>query len=194
MTSTEEFINTIISLTDCSNEQIEKVLSFSQFKDIPKGGTYIREGEIPKSFAFVAKGLFRYFYTHKNGNELTKGFFPERTFITSYSALLENRESYFTIEALEDSTILVIEYRKWKEVAQNETCWLNFLLRLVEKGYCTKEAREREFLLFDAQERYLSFLKRHPGLEKRIKQHHVASYLGITPVSLSRIKKKMEFY
>jgi CRP-like cAMP-binding protein len=62
---------------------------------------------------------------------------------------------------------------------------------LLEKGYCTKEKREREFLLFDAEARYQSFLKSYPGLEKRVKQHQIASYLGITNVSLSRIRRKM---
>jgi hypothetical protein len=64
----------------------------------------------------------------------------------------------------------------------------------LEKGYCIKEAREREFLLFDAKARYRSFLSTYPGLEKRVKQHLIASYLGITPVALSRVRKKNGFY
>jgi CRP-like cAMP-binding protein len=187
----DNFIKAVRSITPIPDEQIAKVLSISYSKKITKGDCYIREGEIPKSFAYVVKGLFRYYYIDKKGNDFTKGFFPENSFIASYSALIHKRGSYFTVEALENSNILVINYNEWKEIFEKELCWHKFLLALIEKGYCIKEAREREFLLFDAEERYKSFLKNFPGLDKRIKQHIIASYLGITSVALSRIRKKM---
>ena len=186
----KKYLNSISSLADCSEKQIEEIISITREKDISIGEKYISVGEIPKSFAFVSKGLFRYFYMDNKGNELTKGFFPEYSFITAYSALIENRESYFTIEALENSKLFVIDYRKWKEMIGSKFYWQKFLVSLLEKGYCIKENREREFLLLDAEQRYLSFLNTYPNLEKRIKQHHIASFLGITPVSLSRIRKK----
>jgi len=187
----EQLLKSVTALSGCSPEQIEEVLSIVKQVEIGNGQSYIRAGEIPRSFAFVVKGLFRYYYADNKGNEFTKGFFPENSYITAYSALLENRESYFTIEALEDSTIFIIDFYKWNQIARNDICWLKFLVSLLEKGYCVKEYREREFLVFSAEERYESFLRRFPGLEKRIKQHYIASYLGITPKSLSRIRKKM---
>lgn len=187
----EQLLESVTALSGCSPEQIEEVLSIVKQVEIGNGQSYIRAGEIPRSFAFVVKGLFRYYYADNKGNEFTKGFFPENSYITAYSALLENRESYFTIEALEDSTIFIIDFYKWNQIARNDICWLKFLVSLLEKGYCVKEYREREFLVFSAEERYESFLRRFPGLEKRIKQHYIASYLGITPESLSRIRKKM---
>lgn len=191
MKGEDNLIKIVTSLSDCTAAQAEEILSYAKMKSVSKGETFIREGEIPRSFAFVAEGLFRYYYVDKKGNEFTKGFFPENTFITAYSALIEKRGSYFTIEALEDSTILDIDYEKWNAKTKDDLCWLKFVLALVEKGYCTKEAREREFLLFSAEERYASFNKNFPGLEKRIKQHYIASYLGINPVSLSRIRKNL---
>jgi len=187
----EQLLKSVTALSGCLPEQIEEVLSIVKQVEIGNGQSYIRAGEIPRSFAFVVKGLFRYYYADNKGNEFTKGFFPENSYITAYSALLENRESYFTIEALEDSTIFIIDFYKWNQIARNDICWLKFLVSLLEKGYCVKEYREREFLVFSAEERYESFLRRFPGLEKRIKQHYIASYLGITPESLSRIRKKM---
>jgi len=187
----EQLLKSVTALSGCLPEQIEEVLSIVKQVEIGNGQSYIRAGEIPRSFAFVVKGLFRYYYEDNKGNEFTKGFFPENSYITAYSALLENRESYFTIEALEDSTIFIIDFYKWNQIARNDICWLKFLVSLLEKGYCVKEYREREFLVFSAEERYESFLRRFPGLEKRIKQHYIASYLGITPESLSRIRKKM---
>lgn len=193
MDTTPDIFKVIKSITHVPDHQIEKLISISRQKNIEKGSCFIRAGETPGYFAFVIQGLFRYYYLDENGNEFTKGFFLENSVISAYSALIQNRESYFSIEALEDSLIVVVKYQTWKEIAENELCWKNFLLSLLEKGYCIKEAREREFLLFDAEERYRSFLNTYPGLEKRVKQHLIASFLGITPVALSRIRKKMGF-
>jgi CRP-like cAMP-binding protein len=187
------FTKTLNSITEFHEDQVKKILSFSKIKKIRKDECYIREGEKPKSFAYVFSGLFRYYYIDKNGNDFTKGFFFENSFITSYSALIQNRESYFSIEALEDSEIIEIDYEKWKTLFNQELVWYKFLLTLIEKGYCVKESREREFLLFDAEERYRSFLQTFPDQQKRIKQHFIASYLGITPVALSRIRKKWKY-
>jgi CRP-like cAMP-binding protein len=102
--------------------------------------------------------------------------------------MIKNRPSYYTIEALEDSHILTFNYGQWKSLYDHHSCWSKVLLAILEKGYIKKEAREREFLLFSAEERYRSFLDEYPHLENRIKQHQIASYLGITPVALSRIR------
>ncbi|WPP52409.1 Crp/Fnr family transcriptional regulator [Catalinimonas niigatensis] len=92
---------------------------------------------------------------------------------------------------MEDAEILVIDYEAWQNLHAQHRCWSDFLVAVLEKGFITKERREREFLLFDAEKRYTLFLERYPGLDQRIKQHLIASYLGITSVALSRIRKKM---
>jgi len=179
------------SMTRASDNQVADIMAISRLMEIKKGHHFVSAGDIPRNFAFVMRGLFRYFYMDEKGNEFTKGFFQENSVISSYSALIENRESFFTIEALENSLVLIVDYLEWKDLLKNDPTWHQFLIRMLEKGYCTKEAREREFLLFDAEARYKSFLKRYPGLDSRIKQHLIASYIGITPVALSRIRKKM---
>jgi CRP-like cAMP-binding protein len=183
--------NQLENIMSIDRTQIQKMISISHIDTLPKSTCFIHEGEIPRSFAFVLKGLFRYYYIDAKGNAYTKGFFPENSVISAYSALIQKRESYFTIEALEDSEILVVDYHAWKHLSANDLDWHKYLLKLLEKGFCIKEAREREFLLFDAEARYKSFLQQFPGLDKRVKQHIIASYLGITPVALSRVRKKM---
>ena len=89
-----------------------------------------------------------------------------------------------------NSEIVVINYHLWKELFEDKICWHKLLITILEKAFCKKEKREREFLLYNAQERYESFLTSYPNLENRIRQHVIASYLGITPVALSRLKNK----
>ncbi len=159
--------------------------------EISKNDFFLREGQTPHSIGFVKSGLFRYYYCNKEGVEFTKGFIAENNLLSSYSALIENRESYFYIQALENSVVEQINYELFYKQFSNTHWFKDIVIILLQKAYCFKEERERQFLLFDAEERYVSFFNRYPGLDKRIKQHLIASFLGITPESLSRIRKKM---
>jgi CRP-like cAMP-binding protein len=182
-----DFINTIVTLP--KNEE-EKLLQVALPAKIVKGDVFIAEGSVPRKLAFVLKGLFRYYYTSKKGAEFTKGFFSENSFIAAYSAMVQQVPSTYTIEALEDSEILIIDYYDWKQLYNEHQCWTALLIAYLHKGFFKKEKREREFLLFDASERYQSFLEEYPQLEQRVKQAVIASYLGITPVALSRIRSQ----
>jgi CRP-like cAMP-binding protein len=170
--------------------RIREILSISKVKSISRNEYFIEAGTVPRKFGFVISGLFRYLYISDKGVEFTKGIISEHNFISSYSAMRYGNPSYFFVEALEDSEILEIQYDKWLELKETDRFWDQFLVALVEKGFSIKEKRERDLLLLDAETRYKNFLNEFPGLEKRIKQHIIASYLGITPESLSRIRQK----
>jgi CRP-like cAMP-binding protein len=186
-----DLLHTVRAIADIPPEEEAKFCSIVVSENLKKGDTFIREGDVPQKFAFVSNGLFRYYYVNEKGNEFTKGFFPEHNFITSYTAMVRRKPSCYAVQALEDASLLVVDYHRWQNLYRGHTCWLSLLFALVEKGYMKKEARERELLILSAEERYRSFLHEYPDLEKRIKQHLIASYLGITPVALSRIRKEM---
>ncbi|HEY1406449.1 MAG TPA: Crp/Fnr family transcriptional regulator [Spirochaetota bacterium] len=187
----DRFRKIISAVSDVPADETKILLDIAHPQEIREGDYFLHEGDIPDRFAFVSSGLFRYFYIDKKGNDCTKGFFPEDTIISSYSAMIQNRGSHFSIKALEDSVVLVIHNSDWVRLRRERPVWNLFLIAILEKGYGVKESREREFLLSDARERYLTFLKTFPGMEDRIPQHLIASYIGITPVALSRIRKKM---
>jgi len=172
-------------------DKAEALLSIGQVKSLKANEYYIRAGEVPTKFAFVFSGLFRYVYINDKGNEFTKGLIMESDFISSYSAMSSQLPSHFFIEAMEDAEILNIPYPKWMELYKSDVFWIEFLLRSIEKGFSKKEKRERDLLLLNAETRYLDFLKEFPDIEKRISQTIIASYLGITPESLSRIRKNL---
>jgi CRP-like cAMP-binding protein len=188
----EKLLETIRRVTDLPREEEEKICRIVQSATFKKGDRLVEAGVVPRKFGFVCKGLFRYYYLSEKGSEFTKGFHPEGTFISSYTAMVKQSPSYYTIEALEASEVLVIDYDDWHKLFVGHPCWTNFLLAQLQKGFMKKEARERELLLLNAEERYEIFLHEYPHLEKRIKQHMIASYLGITPVALSRIRTQMQ--
>lgn len=170
-------------------KEAEELLLISKIKKIDKGDIYIAEGQIPRKFALVVSGLFRYYYIDSKGSEFTKGFTPAHTVLSSYSAMLHESASYFFVQALEAAEIIEVDYKKWLALQSTNTFWDKFLIQALQKGYCTKEKRERELLLLDAETRYKNFSNEFPDLEKRVQLQVIASYLGIKPESLSRIRK-----
>lgn len=183
--------NLIKMVANIPETEQQKLLDLSRVSNIKKGDFYIQAGQIPHKFAFVSKGLFRYLYIDGKGNEYTKNFIPQTNFILAYSAMSQQEPSHMYIEALEDSILYEIDYSSWLTLKNNHPCWNIFLIVLLEKAFRVKENRERELLLLDAEERYTIFKKEFPMLETRVRQHLIASYLGISPVSLSRIKNRI---
>lgn len=174
-------------------DRISELLSIANAKSIKAFQFFINNGDVPAKIAFVNSGLFRYVYVNDKGDEFTKGIITENTFISSYSAMVLNRPSYFSIEALEDSHIMEILWTDFTQLMEKDAFWLKFLMRFLEKGYIIKEKRERDLLLLDAETRYKNFLTEFPGVDQRIKQGVIASYLGIKPETLSRIRRKIIF-
>ena len=156
------------------------------------GEYFIRAGERSESLGFVNAGLLRFFYQTPAGTEFNKSFAQENGFIASYSAYLTSTESRFSIQALEDSYLLVADLETVADKFNGHEHWQALGRILAEQLYIKKEQREAEFLLDDAETRYRTFQAQFPGLEDRLPQYHVASYLGITPVALSRIRKQLK--
>jgi CRP-like cAMP-binding protein len=173
--------------------RVDEFFQLGRVKSIKASDFFIRAGETPIKIAYVFKGLFRYVYLNDKGDEFTKGIITENSFISSYSAMILGKPSYFSIESLEDSKILEISWKDFMQLLDQDIFWVKFLLKFIERGYMIKEKRERDLLLLDAETRYKDFLLEFPGMDQRIKQGIIASYLGIKPETLSRIRKKITF-
>ncbi len=187
--SLEKLTRALDNLASIPPDETRKMHSLGKIVDIAKGDYFIRAGEVPSTFAFVSSGLFRYVYIDTEGRQFTKGFMQELRILSSYSAMIKKTPSNYYIEALEHSEIVEFNYSSWLKLKETNHCWDRFLIAMLEKGYMKKESRERELLLLSAEDRYRIFLNEFPTLESRVKQHMIATYLGITPESLSRIRK-----
>lgn len=147
----------------------------------------VRPGELVKHAYFCMEGLFRLFYTLEDGKEYTKSFSIGPDFVTSYGAMISGAPSAFSVQAMEEAVVIEIPYVLLQELTDRSHTWERAVRKSVEQLYLKKEERERQLLYLSAEERLQALREQYPRLDSRIPQYHIASYLGISPVSLSRI-------
>ncbi|WP_145329105.1 Crp/Fnr family transcriptional regulator [Paenibacillus xylanexedens] len=182
-----EALHTATLEAGISAEEWEWFVQGTSVKEIPRGTTLIRAGERVQHAYFCIQGCFRLYYTMPDGKDFNVAFTVEQDYATSYAAMVSGAESPYTIEALEAATVIVIPYDALLHFMEASHHWERFVRKAVERLYIRKEERERELLSLSALERYEAFLHKYPGLENRIPQYHIAAYIGISPVSLSRL-------
>lgn len=178
-------IESYYQLSDESKAAWESILVTKTYK---KGQNFIADGQRPRKVAFVAEGLFSQYYIADNGETVIKTFFPEKRLAASVSAMLSNQPSQFTITALEDTVVLEYDFYEFKRLVKQYADIAGFYINYMELHWIIeKEPLEISLRHDAAKKRYEDFLKTYPGLVKRLKKHHIAAYLGITPTQLSRI-------
>ncbi|NOW90309.1 CRP-like cAMP-binding protein [Clostridium beijerinckii] len=158
-------------------------------KLLKKDMFFLQEGEKSNRMGVVVKGVFRSYYIDKSGKDTTKYFYKEGGVLFSYVAYLSQNESMYYIQALEDSEIIIAQISDFEKIVEENYELLLFCKKMIDSVFIMKEEHAISFKVLDSIERYKQFLNAYPGLEKRIKQYHIASYLGMTPVSLSRLRK-----
>ncbi len=150
----------------------------------------INAGDVPRTFAFVVSGLLHQHYVGPDGTLIVKYFFPENRIAASVSATLLNEPSAFAITAIEDTTVLEYDFSAFKTLVAAHPDIAAFYIRYMERHWIIeKEPDEISFRHDGAMTRYRNFIRREPDLHRRLKQHHVAAWLGVTPESLSRLRR-----
>lgn len=190
--SYEDLLINLLKSKEISLDKESIALLQNIFKQrlLKKDMFFLQEGEKSNEIGVIVKGVFRSYYIDKIGNDITKYFYEEGGILFSYVAHLCQNESMYYIQALEDSEILVAKISDFEKIVEGNYQLLLFYKKMIDSVLIMKEEHASSFKLLDSMERYKQFLAAYPGLEKRLKQCHIASYLGITPVSLSRIRKK----
>ena len=145
-------------------------------------------GDATHELLFVCQGLLRFYYVSEDGKESNKAFIAENEFAGPLASAMLNLPIYYGIQALESTTILVAPFTQFTALYQEDPVFERLGRRLAELLLVRKELRTRCMLEQSAMERYLDFVQTHPELLHRVPQYHLASYLGINGVSLSRLK------
>ncbi|RKR80733.1 CRP-like cAMP-binding protein [Mucilaginibacter gracilis] len=175
-----------ISLNDNERSRIEVAL---QQQSVKKNGLLLRPGEICRKICFVNKGCLRIFHIDKQGDEHNISFCPENWWAVDIGSFSHQSPAFYAIAALEDTEVLYLSYSVLEQLYIEIPKLERFFRILTQNGFNLYQRRINAALSKTAEERYLAFRKQYPGLEQRIAQKHIASYLGITAVFLSRLRK-----
>ena len=184
----DELKNALCALTGRPDKDLSVLDGLCSIKQYKKKALLLRSGQIPIYSGYIAEGAFREYYTDKNGREFNKAFCFKGDFTGSYYDLHLQQPSSATIEALADSTVILINYKKYQQLVQSDTFWLRVSYTLNHHLLMRKCEKEMQLLTLTAADRYELLQKRYPELEQLVPSYHIASYLGITPISLSRIR------
>lgn len=186
----KQTIESYYPISENSWKLFENITSFQTLK---KGETLLQNGEIAKNLHYIAKGVLRAFITDEQGNFYNKNLFLDNYLAGSKVSLMLQTPSNFTIEALEDSIVININYKKYIEAINENDDLKNFYIAHLERHWIIeKEQREVALVMQNATERYVTLLEKHPDIADRVPLLHIASHLGITPTQLSRIRKSLE--
>jgi CRP-like cAMP-binding protein len=173
----------------------EKELNLcSQFftpKNVKKKQFLLQEGDVCRYLAFVNSGCLREYTVDHKGEEHIIQFAIEDWWISDLNSFLSRSSSTHNIDALEDSKVLLLEREARDKMFETVPKMERFFRLLLESNYVATHKRINDSLTDSAEERYLAFIKTYPALVELVPQHNIASFLGITPQSLSRIRKEL---
>ena len=177
-----------VKLTDEELAQFSKLLRSSV---IPKRAHLITENEVCKSIAFVQQGVLRSYLINKEGEAVTVQFALEGYWISDLYSFFSTKPAVYNIEALEETEVLLLNLPSFQHACDTIPAFERFFRMLIQNAYVAAQERVAKAYSQQAEERYVELTKKHPDILQRIPQHYIASYLGIQPQSLSRIRKQI---
>lgn len=185
------FRNLIQQFVKLSDEEWEMFVPHIKERTIKKNDFMLREGQQGKELAYVVQGTMRHFYTC-DGEEKTTYFYFENSLTGPYMSCVTGKPSLISFEALADTKLLVFPYAAMQQLYAQSHIWEKFGRVLAEYLAMGLEDRMVGLLMLSPEERYLQLLQSNKQkIIERIPQHLIANYLGITPVSLSRIRNRV---
>jgi CRP-like cAMP-binding protein len=172
-------------------KEFETCRQYFSPKKLKKRQFLLQEGEVCRNIAFVNSGCLRAYTVDHKGEEHIIQFAIEDWWISDLNSYLTGAPATYTIDALDDSDVLLLERSDRDRLLESVPKMERFFRLLQESNYVATHRRINETLSASAEERYLAFLKTYPALAEQVPQSQIASYLGITPQSLSRIRKEL---
>lgn len=174
-----------------SDDEFSFYTSLIEVIQLKKRQFFVQAGEVFHLQAYVNQGCLSTYYTdHKAHNHVVQ-IGVEDWWIGDFSSFVTGKPTIYTIEALEDCELFAISAKNIELVFERIPKFERFYRLLIQNAYISFQRRVIEGMSKSAEERFLDFIQKYPALKNRVAQHHIASYLGISPEALSRIKKSM---
>ncbi|MEG0850091.1 MAG: Crp/Fnr family transcriptional regulator [Flavobacterium sp.] len=187
----EKFIEFVLQFGNLNQQQIDLIKSKATEITLHKDDYYWEAGKTVKQVGFLTDGVIRVFYYNNKGEEITRYFIDENHLILSGNTADEVYTPSEYLSAITDCSLVVFTKQDWKEILETIIGWDNVIQKIVTKHHSEKISRRSELIAQDGTERYLDFIQKFPTLVNRVPLSYIASYLGVTQSSLSRIRKNI---
>ncbi len=175
-----------------SQEEWEAVMPFIETRNLKKNEYFVREGEIARYISFTKSGYLRVYYNH-DGDEITRDISPLHSFVTALPSYISQTPSYEIIQAITDCELFVIYHDNLELLYDSYSNWQRVGRRVIEEMFVQTQSRIYAFITQPAEVRYKEMMKQFPDIFQHVPLQYIASYLGITSQSLSRLRRTVQF-
>lgn len=189
----ETLINSIRQTAPVSEAGIERIIAALKVRQVKKKKNILNERDIANTMFYVNEGLFRYYIFDEEGIEHTIDLVAQNNWFGDAKAFLSQEPAEINIEALEDSQVFLLSYEDLNRFYDEIPMFERLVRKIIEHYFIKALERSKKVNRagYPAQERYLEFLRSHPKLGNRVPSIYLASYLGITPETLSRLRSQV---
>lgn len=187
----EELITYILQFGDLNKQQTNLIINKAKTIELQKNEYLSEAGKIPKYVGFVLEGVFRFCYYNNKGEEITHYFIDENSFVADYQKFEAQVVASEYIQAVTHCKLLIFSKENWSDISNTILDWDVISAKIEKKCLINSIEKRSPLVSEDATTRYLTFMKEFPNLINRVPLSYIASYLGITQQSLSRIRKNI---
>jgi len=182
------FLNSFVNVSEDTFSKLQKI---STFKEIEATTIITNEGEIPEKVYMLVQGIMHAYINSESGKQYNKKIFSPNSFVGALTSMIKNKPSKLTYQALTKCKVFEVDFNKFMNLCKTDVNISNLYIKILERIFMQYERRSIELISLDATQRYIKLRQRIPNIDDLIPQFQIASFLGITPVQLSRIRKKM---
>lgn len=182
------FKNYLLKNTSFDNDAFEEAIPLMQLQFVQKNKYFVESGKLSQKFGFIISGMMRAYFLD-DGNEITNCICSDNSFASSTTSLITQTPSELNVQAIEDTYILTMSFDDMNKLFSKFPFWANVGRLIAEKEFLYSDCRLRCYNNQEATEKYIQLLKDNPHIINRVPLQYIASFLGIRPETLSRIRK-----
>ena len=179
------------SISTISDKEFEETISYFSEKQLQKGDFFVKQFSVCRQVGFIVKGTIRIYYINQKDEETTYGFCQENCLTTSVKSFISQTPSDLILQALEDTDLLTIDYDKLNLLYKNYPTWQNIGRIITQNEFLNMEQYASVLNNETAKEKYLRLLNEQPNVLQKASIEDIASYLGVTRRTLSRIRQEI---
>lgn len=187
----ERFQSFLSNVSVLSDGELSETMTYFEIKPLKKGDFFLEAGSVCQQAAFIGSGILRTFSVNEKGEDITYCFCTENNLTTSFKSFISQTESTMSIQALGKTELLVITYKDLQKLYATIPSWQAIGRMLVEKEYMVMEKYASVLNGETAKEKYVRLLQEQPSIVQRASIQHIASYLGVSRETLSRIRSQV---